>query len=297
MDVPEARRVSAVLTDDTSCIRCGYNLRGLSPDGLCPECATPIGRSLRGDLLRFADPDWLARLRFGASLKLWNIVVSFLLGFAGSILVGTIRLPHVVAHATIWVGAALGLWATFLITAQEPRISLHEDTVTLRTAIRFCAAAGFLGTMLQPVLGSLGMSSLIVILTGGCALLGLAAWFGELVYFRRFAHRVPDPKLAKTTARLMWTMAVGAGVALIVAVAALIMSRPGPGGPPTPGGAPGVRVAFPIPTTGAGGPLFAFLGCSGGLAALFWFLIYVRVLIRYRTAFREAAAAALRRLI
>jgi hypothetical protein len=32
--------------EDFPCIRCGYNLRGLKPDGNCPECGARIGKSL-----------------------------------------------------------------------------------------------------------------------------------------------------------------------------------------------------------------------------------------------------------
>ena len=34
------------LTDDTPCVNCRYNLRGLPGDGACPECGVPIRASL-----------------------------------------------------------------------------------------------------------------------------------------------------------------------------------------------------------------------------------------------------------
>ena len=45
-----------ILEDDLACLACGYNLRGLLPDGACPECGTAVGRSTHGNLLRFCDP-------------------------------------------------------------------------------------------------------------------------------------------------------------------------------------------------------------------------------------------------
>ena len=45
-----------ILEDDLACVACSYNLRGLSPDGACPECGTTVERSTRGNLLRFSDP-------------------------------------------------------------------------------------------------------------------------------------------------------------------------------------------------------------------------------------------------
>ena len=56
--------------------------------------------------------------------------------------------PSITTLPTI-IRAVLGLWATFLITEQEPRITLNEDTVTLRTTLRFCALFGLVGFVLQ----------------------------------------------------------------------------------------------------------------------------------------------------
>lgn len=48
-----------------ACKACGYDLTGLAPQGVCPECAHPVANSLRADLLRFHDPIWLARVEVG----------------------------------------------------------------------------------------------------------------------------------------------------------------------------------------------------------------------------------------
>ncbi len=80
-DVPSL----TILTDDRLCVHCGYNLRGLPLDGKCPECGEAVRRSLLGDLLKYADPDWLDRLRFGAALKLWNILLMLTGGIVGAV--------------------------------------------------------------------------------------------------------------------------------------------------------------------------------------------------------------------
>ena len=53
------------IQEDTPCLACGYNLRGLSSDWRCPECGTAIGRSLHGNLLRFAQPQYVRKLARG----------------------------------------------------------------------------------------------------------------------------------------------------------------------------------------------------------------------------------------
>ena len=40
--LPESR---VIVDHDLACVQCGYNLRTLSPDALCPECATPVART------------------------------------------------------------------------------------------------------------------------------------------------------------------------------------------------------------------------------------------------------------
>jgi hypothetical protein len=52
---------------DFSCRRCGYNVRGLQPDGRCPECSAPVIAALHPYLIEFADPQWLKRLEAGTS--------------------------------------------------------------------------------------------------------------------------------------------------------------------------------------------------------------------------------------
>jgi hypothetical protein len=35
-----------LVDDDMACIQCGYNLRGLNDEGRCPECGTPIDKTV-----------------------------------------------------------------------------------------------------------------------------------------------------------------------------------------------------------------------------------------------------------
>lgn len=49
---PSVKPLAVELGGDLSCARCGYNLRGLSIRGVCPECATPV----RATILTKVDP-------------------------------------------------------------------------------------------------------------------------------------------------------------------------------------------------------------------------------------------------
>src|SRR4051812_25869253 len=62
------------LTADQPCRRCGVNLRGQQLNGRCPQCGTPVGVSLYGDLLSYSDPGWLAKVRTGLLTMLWTTI-------------------------------------------------------------------------------------------------------------------------------------------------------------------------------------------------------------------------------
>ncbi len=203
------------------------------------------------------------------------------------------RAASVLALFTV-IGGLLGLWATFLITTQEPRIALQEDTVTLRTVIRSCAVASFCGSLLQYVGAPAGMSKAVVgasagawyaflgILTVALGFAGVFVMWGELLYLRRFADRVPDHKLTKSTTLIMWVLPVTAAVGIVLGIVAAVAIA-GPATPATPGTTPGA--AFPLSATGLVAGTCLLLAFALYLG--FW---YVRLLVRYRKAFAAAAA-------
>ena len=56
------------LIEDIGCRRCGYNLRSLETDAVCPECGAAVAISIHGYYLRFAPLAWVRRLALGAKL-------------------------------------------------------------------------------------------------------------------------------------------------------------------------------------------------------------------------------------
>jgi hypothetical protein len=270
---------------DSPCARCGYNLRGLARDGRCPECGFAIEQSIRGDLLRFADTDWLTRLKFGTTLKLWNILVGIVVVFIAFVIVFAgmsqvfLLLPAVVA-------GGLGLWAVFLITAPEPRLAQREDPVSLRKVVRLCAVLAFSGELVKHAGESAGGNTGVAMKIIGTVLTvaGVVQAFGELVYFRRFARRIPEPQLERSTTIVLWGLPAALGACLIGGLIAVLAGGPAPG---TPGSAAqSVALVIGLPAL-----------CLGGLALLVFGLWYIGLLVSYRREFQAAIDASREELV
>jgi hypothetical protein len=89
-DPPTVPRIAfvrdGVVESDLRCLRCGYNLRGLSVDGRCPECGAGVRDATRGRSLYYADATWVRYLAGGVRLILWGVVVAAL-GVAAAVVV------------------------------------------------------------------------------------------------------------------------------------------------------------------------------------------------------------------
>jgi len=223
-DAPEPDGVAAVIAaieTDQPCARCGYNLRGLRPDGHCPECGSSIEQSLQGNLLRFADPAWLDRLRLGTTLMIWDVIATGAALFAVWIVAISatpspdsffILLPIIQIIGLIV--SAIGAAAAVLVTRPEPIVLRAAEPVTLRKVVRLAAVLAVLSTVLLYV-----DDPTVLDLAGGLLSLAVVVYlFGLLVYLKRMALRVPDEKLAKSTRVLMWGFAICVLLVILMAV-------------------------------------------------------------------------------
>ncbi|MBN1514655.1 MAG: hypothetical protein JXB13_21750 [Phycisphaerae bacterium] len=226
------------LDQDTPCVACGYNLRGLESGGRCPECATPVAQSLQGHLLRFADRRWFRRIRIGVALLIWFSALScvyypliMMRAVAGS----SILLGAVARHAKflLVLMQIAGLAGTFLITSAEPRLAYARDSRVLARAARLCAVIVCVGHGLFLV----SQSMAAVAVGAFWSRLGTAAWvlifsgtiqhLGQLVYLRRLARRIPHFGLARWTTPVLWGLPISSGMHIAIVIAsAMVTFRP-----------------------------------------------------------------------
>ncbi len=111
---PSPAPSTVALERDTTCRHCGYNLRGLNPGGVCPECGAAIAISLRRDLLRYAAPGYVRSLAWGARTIAWGELLAVAANSScGPCVTGGSAVLQLIAGSVVLVG----LWR---LTAPDP---------------------------------------------------------------------------------------------------------------------------------------------------------------------------------
>lgn len=151
--------LASELTGDLPCLRCGYNLRGLSIRELCPECRAPV----RATILALVDPragelKTLSRPRLTA----WGLIVWSMGALIAALAAWVIRLSELTDS---WLDVAWSpLWTPWL--------------VVLMTTISGLGSI----VLIRPHKGVRGFE--IVRAAGGVAFYILLVWLIWHLYFR-----------------------------------------------------------------------------------------------------------------
>jgi hypothetical protein len=246
--LPTSPSIPDLAATDVPCLSCGYNLRGLSDSGRCPECGTPIVRSLMGNLLEFSSANYIESLRRGATIVKASIllsIISTLLLLLLSILNAAVVTASGALHtaiqtaygvaAVVCLGSSVAFYAGWwLLSDPDPAIVGSETGATHRRVLRVTAAAGAATTALSSVaqLGAPAPASaampggVIGTITMAAGIAGTIAWivmyFASMRYARWLAPRLPDPWVDARAKLLTWLGPVlyifGCGVGAIVAL-------------------------------------------------------------------------------
>ena len=123
-DPPVVAAAPAPLQEDVPCARCGYDLRGLTAPGRCPECGFDIDASIRAARslaggLPLPSNRWVRQMTEAVVIALLPFVISML----GNLIFGEPggppgRLPYVVTMTIlVW---SLSSWSAWRLATLEP---------------------------------------------------------------------------------------------------------------------------------------------------------------------------------
>jgi hypothetical protein len=278
--LPQLLGASGTIVADVSCHRCAYNLRGLQQAGRCPECGSPIELSISGDLLSFAEPDWVARLSAGAWFTFGGVALVTALGaFVAA------RAPAVVSVSVVLLGNLLSLIGGWLLTAPDPSREEENHRVSARKVVRVGLAVG----MITASLGFLGRGwfysrSFALVIVWAILLGGIGDVVGEiarLAYLKKIALRIPKQEYARHAAFLQWAYGITFALTTLLRRTILIGAMAGIRPKAT---VPGRR-----PSALAGG--IACLTMMDVVALLIFGSMYLVLLYRLGRAFRSQAQA------
>lgn len=249
---PTARPALAPVSFDLPCLGCRYNLRTLGVEGICPECALPVRRTLEHGWLIFADSTWLRRVRGGLStmlltLLVWPVGIAIIVFYAvfsaggepDAIIMAVLTWSIGVVYIALWL---FGVWG---VTMPEPTSNPGRAPSKLGPWIRalqvvaiiMLGASFYISSGEHEVPSPSPFDLLRIFWPVTVSWTAYALGFLLLVaHMRRLARRIIKPTLRKLLTFLLWGgifFAALTGAAISLGAAFTTTVGPGPTMAPT----------------------------------------------------------------
>lgn len=261
---------------DGPCLRCGYELSGLDLSGRCPECGTPIARSLHGALLVYANPSYLRTLQIGAGVVFWGLLIAVIDVFFPCLIsmasgFGFVGLPAKLLGFIASGALIIGWW---MLSTPDPAFRRKDPGGKARLVLRIAVCAGaffWLVELIALFSNTFLVSPTLATLHSVFSVLKGVAWlvtiFAGISYIILLARRARDPGLIRQ-ARTVRTLAIVTVTVIAVTFGAFVLYGLAIAG--NVGNSHGILIAV-----GCGGTA-AFFGAI--LLVIVWVIMYLVLL-------------------